>query len=77
MMMFDQPTEPCCVCNEEITGNHFAECSYCLKAFHLRMTENAPDMKDCGTVQINDETWAMDFICDACFAASTQPAVTT
>ncbi len=63
--LFDPPTAPCHVCNEEITTIHYAECMVCTRAFHLRMTESDQDAKDCGSIEV-DENYGTIFTCNTC-----------
>lgn len=73
MRYFDPPTAPCVVCQEVIVDEHYAECSYCLRAFHLRMTESAVNAKDCGIVGFNDQEMVAEFVCIVCLEGAQAP----
>lgn len=66
MTFFTTPDGPCVVCGEELPEKHFAECMACMQPYHMRMTENAVGMKDCGITYIDETDLFMVFLCGTC-----------
>lgn len=55
----------CHVCLEILTVTTEAWCNQCGGSFHLNQRSDLPG-KDCGDVWINDESLALDFLCNRC-----------
>ncbi|MEX1253562.1 MAG: hypothetical protein WEE64_04400 [Dehalococcoidia bacterium] len=62
----------CAVCGEATDERASSICSNCGERFHLNPRNDVPG-KDCGTVWINDNHLALEFACQRCLDANSQP----